>query len=232
MAGRFPRSGRIEHAVASGEFIKWDWPNSRLIIDAPAVKVYVGKTGEPFRFSDGITFGNVSTPWVAFCLESADGKPLTGPNATKRILMGAVFDAKNTGFQFNYDVIGGPMEQAKAVRAVGHAPAVVDKVEYNVWFPQKLTGTLKSYDFALRPIQSTAISDGNEIAQRGSTPYLNELSVDSWGGSADLPLAQATAIDTSNPAPIASTGTSTGVGNLLSPIPGLDWSMKYAEDAS
>jgi hypothetical protein len=185
----------------------------------------------PFRFSDGITLGNVSTPWVAFCLESADGKPLTGAGATSRLLMGAVFDAKNSGFSFDYNIVGGPMEQAKAVHAVGHVPVLEDKVEYTVWFPRKLTGALKSYDFALRNMQSVPIADANQIVQQGATPYLDELDVSAWGGDGALPIAQATAIETANPTPVTASAGPGGADApaLLSPVPGLDWTMDYVE---
>jgi hypothetical protein len=229
--GPLPVSGRLEHAVASGPYVKWDWPNGRLIIDAPAMKAYVGKVNGSFRFSDGITLGNVNVPWVAFCMESGDGKPLAGAGAASRILMGAVADAKNSGFSFNYNVVGGPQEQAKAVHDAGHPPVLVDKVNYTVWFPQKVTGTLKSYDFALREMQSVPLADVNQVDQRGDTPYLDELSVNAWGGDGSLPLAEATAINTDNPAPVAPPAGISGAdgSGLLSPIPGVDWSMSYVD---
>ena len=135
-----PVATRLQHAVASGKYLTWDWPNGRLIIDAPNVKAYVGKIEGFFRFSDGITLGNVNAPWVAFVLESADGKPLLGSQTPAKMLMGAVADAKNTGFAFDYNVVGGPSEQAKAVRNLGNLPVLVDKVEYSVWFPHEIQG--------------------------------------------------------------------------------------------
>ncbi len=81
--------------------------NSRLIIDSPSVKAYVGKISAPFRFADGITIGNVTTPWICFSMVSEDGTPLVSQNSDKTILISGVYDAMNTGFQFNYNVQGG-----------------------------------------------------------------------------------------------------------------------------
>jgi hypothetical protein len=127
-------------AVATGQHVLWDWPNQRLIIDAPTAKVYVGRTVPSYRFKDGITLSGFNTPFVAFSLISADGKPLLGEDACRKAYVNAVFDAKNTGLQFNYAVPGGPVEQANAVGNRGAAPVVVDKVSYTLSFPVALAG--------------------------------------------------------------------------------------------
>jgi hypothetical protein len=230
-----PRPGRVEHAVAGSKYVTWDWPNARLIIDAPNVKAYVGKTDGLFRFSDGITFGNVNTPFITFAIESMDGKPLAGPDASSQIIMGGVFEAKNSGFAFNYSVPGGPMEQAAAVRNRGHPPVLVDKVDYSVWFPQDLNGTFKSYDFALRQTQSQSIAGANQVSQQGATPFLSVLDIDKWSAAkGNLPVAQATVIDTDNSAVMAAAtgsgdqyGTGLKASDLVFPVPGMDWNMDY-----
>ena len=229
-----PVANRVGHAVASGKYVTWDWPNGRLIIDAPNVKAYVGRPNGLFRFSDGITFGKVNTPFVAFCMESADGKPLVGPQASKRILLGGVSDAKNSGFAFNYNVSGGPQEQAAAVTDRGHPPILVDKVEYAVWFPRQLDGVFKDYDFALRETRSQPIAKSNEISQHGPTPFMSVLEVSDWSAAeGTLPLAEATKIDTVNPVSPAATVSGGGASaqlraaDLAFPIPGMDWSMDY-----
>jgi hypothetical protein len=227
-----PVSARLKNAIASGKYITWDWPNGRLIIDAPNIKAYVGKTDGMFRFSDGITLGDVSTPWVAFVLESSDGKPLIGSQSPTRMLMGAVADAKNSGFSFNYNVVGGPVDQAKAVHDLGHLPVLVDRVEYTVWFPRQFSGTLKAYDFALREARSTSIVKSNEVVQKGATPFVDSLDIQSWGEEGELPVADATKIDTdhsTSTSPAESVATSTGLkkSDLIHPIPGMDWSMDY-----
>jgi hypothetical protein len=228
-----PPAGRIQQAIASGEYVMWDWPNGRLIIDAPTVKAYVGKVNGDFRFSDGVTLGDVSTPWICFTMVSADGKPFTGPDATKRILMDGVFDAKNTGFDFDYNVQGGPLDQAKAVHNHGHEPVLVDKVEYKVWFPNQMQGTLKNYDFALREAGSTDIEQKNEVEQHGPTPYMDLLEISNWGAPASLPIAQATAIAKQDysrgaqPLTLAGSADAGLSSGALFPIPGLDWSVDY-----
>jgi hypothetical protein len=228
-----PPAGRIEKAIASGQYVTWDWPNGRLIIDAPTVKAYVGRVDGSFRFSDGITLGDINTPWICFSMSSADGKPLTGADASKRILMNGVFDAKNSGFNFDYNVLGGPIDQAKAIRNPGHAPTLVDKVEYKLWFPNQFDGALKSYDFALRETGSTLISKDNELSQQGATPYMDVLEVNQWEGEGTLPLAQATAIPLQDYSrsnqpltPVATADASTPSGAIY-PIPGMDWTMAY-----
>ena len=228
-----PPAGRIEQAIASGEDVTWDWPNGRLIIDAPTVKAYVGKVDGDFRFSDGVTLGDVSTPTITFVMVSADGKPFTGPDATKKILMDGVCDAKNTGFDFDYNVQGGPLDQAKAVHNHGHEPILVDKVEYKVWFPNQLEGILKNYDFALREANSTAISNSNQVAQQGATPYMDLLEITSWGASAAPPVAQATVIakqdySRSNQVSTSTVGDAATTSGAMFPVPGVDWSMDYA----
>jgi hypothetical protein len=118
---------------------------------------------------------------------------------------------------------------------MGHVPVLVDKVGYTVLFPRQVSGTLTSYDFALRPIRSDSISGTNQIVQQGATPFMDELEVTSWGGEGSLPLAEATQIDTSNPAPApngaSASGASAGLtaSDLVFPIQGVDWTMSYIE---
>ncbi len=230
--GPMPAPVRIDQAIASGPYIKWDWPNSRLIIDAPSVKAYVGKISAPFRFSDGITLGDVSTPWICFSMVSDDGTPLAGNSPVKRILMSGVYDAKNSGFQFNYDVQGGPAEQAHAVGNFGREPILVTPVEYKVWFPTKVTGNLKSYDFALRQTQDLPIADTNEISQRGPTPYLDVFSLNKRGAPSDLPLDQETPIQIQGQSPetaaLATTPAPTAASSSLI-LPELPWDLSYKD---
>ncbi len=228
-----PSAGRIEKAIASGDYITWDWPNGRLIIDAPTVKAYVGKVDGSFQFSDGITIGNISTPWIVFSMSSADDKPLTGPDATKHILMGGVFDAKNSGFEFDYNILGGPLDQGKSIRNPGHAPTLVDKVEYKVWFPNQFEGTLKSYDFALRETNSTSVNKDNEVSQQGATPYMDVLEINRWGDKGALPVASPTVIAkqdytrSSQPLDTMVSNDASVPPGAIYPIAGMDWSMPY-----
>jgi hypothetical protein len=225
-----PAPVRIDKAVGSGEQIKWDWPNERLVIDAPAVKVYVGKVNGAFRFADGITIGDISTPWICFAMVSEDGSPLAGDNPAKRVLVSGVFDAKNTDFRFNYDVKGGPVEQANAVADRGHEPVVVTLVKYTVWFPTKISGNIKSYDFALRETASSVISDTNQVVEKDGTPFVKVLAIDKRGATAKLPLETATPISMQDWTPkAAGTQTTASIDSRALILPELPWDSNYAE---
>jgi hypothetical protein len=229
--GPMPEMSRIHGALASGDFIKWDWPNSRLIIDSPTVKAYVGKISGPFRFSDGITLDHVSTPWICFSMISPDGTPLAGKKPVSRILMNGVYEAVNTGFKFNYDVHGGPLEQAAAVSDIGHEPVLVTPVEYDVFFPSMIKGILQTYDFALRETRNVILTDTNKISQRGPTPFVDILSIESRGGPAELPLSKATIIpvETSNGANGSGASSSAATTNSAAFLPEIPWDSTYAK---
>jgi len=228
--GPLPVPGRIEKAIASGPFIKWDWPQERLIIDSPSVKAYVGKIDGPFRFADGITLGEVSTPWICFAMVDEDGKPLAGPGPSGCILMNGVFDARNTGFQFNYQIQGGPVEEAHAVANIGREPVVVTPVGYSVWFPTRIEGALQSYDFALRETRNEALSATNKVVQKGPTPLIDVLTIEKRGEIAPLPVDRATEIPIQEPA-----GTTTETGAPMMPLssfplmPELPWDLGYVD---
>ena len=224
-----PQTGRIAEALAAGQYVTWDWPNGRLIIDAPTVKVYVGKVSGPFCFSDGIVLRDVSTPWISFALVSADERPLTGPNATGRAYMGGVFDAKNTGFLFDYRAQGGPVEQAKKIVSYGRAPILEDRVNYKLSFPNNLHGTVTSYDFALRQTNVLKIADGNQVPQEGSTPFMNVVDIAAWGDKSSAPTDLPTIIAREDYASLVGGTTDNGgkAGNAVSgalfPVSGMNW---------
>lgn len=230
-----PPSDRLTQAIKSGEYVTWDWPNARLIIDAPNIKAYIGKTDKAFRFSDGITVGDFSTPFIAFSLVSADGSPLTGPNAAKRVYVTGVADAQNTGFDFDWSVKGGPAEQAKAVRNVGREPVVVERVGYTVWFPTEIDATRKDYDFALRETGSVRAA-GNQLVQSGDTPFVSVIEIATRGAPAATPLKEPTRIAVEVPASATGrTGATAGAAVVTDPanaslfFPGYDWTLDYAD---
>ena len=228
-----PNIGRMVKAVAAGEHVIWDWPNERLIIDTPTVKSYVGKVSGTFVFKDGIALSNISTPWISFTVMSADGKPLSGPDASKRIFMTGVFDAKPEDFAFDYKTQGGPLEQFRGISNLGHEPILVDKVEYQVSFANALDGVLKSYDFALRETGATSISKTNKVAQHGATPYMDVLEIKEWGPPTSP--SEPTKIEAADYAGlIAGSGTAGAAGSpegtgAVYPIGGLEWGMAYAD---
>ncbi|MGH7143063.1 MAG: hypothetical protein ACREJ2_02885 [Planctomycetota bacterium] len=231
-----PAPPRIAGAVASGDEILWDWPNGRLIIDTPTAKVYVGNFTGPYRFKDGIVLGDVGTPFVSFAMVSADDKPLAGPDATHRIYLTAVFDARNTGFDMDWSVKGGPTEQAKAIRNVGTLPVRVDPVPYSVWFPTAIRGRFEGYDFALRQAVDQSLDDTNRVDHAGRTLFMSVLEVATRGRPLPTPqpqtMAQAGGGTSTPPSDVPAadaTATATvATGTGWTPLPGLGWHASYA----
>jgi hypothetical protein len=223
---------RIENAVAACDEIIWDWPNGRLIIDSPNAKAYVGKFIGPYKFKDGIVFGGVNTPSVHFAMVSLDGRPLAGADPSRRIAMSAVADARNTDFQFDWSVHGGPVEMAKAVINSGHLPVQVDPVNYALWLPTTIEGRFTRYDFALRAVAELPISNTNRISQEGTTPFMSVLTIDHRGAVSPVPDVAVAAIRVTPEAGSGATTRPKGVApastDPWNPIAGLGWQTDYA----
>jgi hypothetical protein len=222
-----PEDKRITEAVRSGEGILWDWPNERLIIDTPTAKAYIGRTAPSYAFQDGITVSGFNTPFIAWSMVSSDGKPLVGPNATTRAYVNGVFDARNTDFDFDWSVSGGPLQQAAAIRNRGRAPVIVDKVSYTVSFPNTMNYSLASYDFALRQL-SDAKANSNVARVRQSDAWMSVLNINARGGAAQ------TVVDAS-PGAAHGVAASAALGNtspdtladVFNPLPGVSWGDDY-----
>lgn len=226
-----PEPQRITSAVAAGDEVVYDWPNARLIIDTPTTKAYAGKIAGPYQFKDGIVLSDVGTDWVSFAMVSDDGKPLVGADASKRILVNAVFNAKNTGFDFDWNVKGCPVDQARAIRNRGRTPVLVDEVPYSVWFPTTIEGQTQSYDFALRSVNQRTVTQTNRITHTGPTAYMTVITLKSRGRSAPTPQPVKIVADTH-----AMTGNAGSHENRYSksvadprwnPIPNLSWGDDY-----
>ena len=159
--------------VRTGRWTTWDWPRGRLVVDSPTAKVFVGPTEGGIVFSDGIALDGFNVPWTAFALVSRDGRPLAG--GCRSAWVAAVFDARNTGLDYDETVKGGPTDQARAVRSRGHAPVVVDPVGYSLRLPGLSGATYRGYDFALR---EAAVRDvrGDTFVQPPSTDWMGVLS--------------------------------------------------------
>ncbi|HVJ47478.1 MAG TPA: hypothetical protein VM511_13895, partial [Luteolibacter sp.] len=163
-------SGPEDGAVHGGP-VTWDWRKGRLIIDTPTAKVFVGPApAEGWKFGGGITLSGISKPWISFALASADGRPLT---ECSKAWVSSMADAVNTGFEFDWNVKGGPTEQAKAIRNMGAAPVIVDRVDYTVSFPTKMKWQVDAYDFAVRRLQET--SGTNSVVRVRSQPRSGEV---------------------------------------------------------
>jgi len=221
---------RPEKAVSSGEEILWDWPNGRLILDTPAVKVYVGKP-DVYRFKDGITISGFNQPFVSFALVSADGRPLTGPDATDRAFVTAVFDAQNTNFAIDTTQnLSGPMNQAMAMREHGRAPAQVSRVDYTLSFPQTLDYRFSGYDFALR-LCHTQADVSNVLRVRDQELFMGLLQISDRRQSAEI------VVDAlrSAPTPAAAAdgadapATDASLANVPHPLPDVSWGDNVAQ---
>ena len=232
--------GPLTEAVESG-VINWDWPNERLIIDAPAAKAYVGPApSDAWEFDDGITLSGVSTPWLSFGMVSMDGKPLV---ESSKIYLTAVYDAQNTGFEFDWTEQGGPVDKAKAISNMGTAPIVVEKVDYTVSFPREIQWQASTYDFALRETASEEeVSNVVRIRQSESdlagvlSPvgpqevWMTQLAIEDHGR------AMPPVVD---PSPGAEKevlaggrgeveATDVTLAELWNPLPGVSWGDSYA----
>ncbi|HEV7301284.1 MAG TPA: hypothetical protein VGN72_18110 [Tepidisphaeraceae bacterium] len=233
--------GRVTEAVRSGEQITWDWPNGRLIIDAPQVKAYVGRPpadGGWYRFSDGLSVGAFTNDFVSFAAVSADGKPLVGPDPAQRIFINARRDATNTGFDMDRSVArpgGGhtdPVEQAKAIRTLGRAPIVEDRVPYVLAFPTNVTARFTGYDAIMRRIDDRAIEGGNEVRSDGLPLFMGMLEITARGATVETP--QSTPASRSPVAVAEDSNRNAGsnrdaaVSKVWHPIASLHWSDSYS----
>lgn len=211
--------------VQTGKHVRWNWPEGQLTIDSPSAKVYVGPALESYRFGDGITLSGLNTPWVAFALVSADGRPLSGEGATDRAFVSAVFDSANTGLDFDWNSDGNPVNQAKAVRNLGHAPIQVDPVHYTISFPQKLSGTVRSYDFAMRLVEEQPLEATSVLRHRGPTRWMTEIAIEGRSESVSDVVVDPSpgAAQELTPRGLASTGGTPDWKSLPQPLPQLPW---------
>ncbi len=218
-------------AVAAGDQILWDYPNGRLIIDTPTAKVYVGRTAPSYRFKDGLTLSGFTTPFVAWAMVSADGRPLTGSNAAERVFIAANADARNTGFVFDEASAGGPpLEQAKSIRSWGRAPVVVDRADFTLSLPFLADYTFSGYDFALRRGVASSAKDSNILRMRQETPpWMGVLEINRRGAAAQ-PVVDASDIRLGAAAgPTGGGGGDARLTGIYNPLPGVSWGDTYAE---
>jgi hypothetical protein len=222
-------------AVAMGDQVLWDWPNGRLIIDTPTAKAYVGIPHGKYRFKDGIVVGGFDGKFVSFGMISADGKPLTGPNATQKIYITAADNAKSTGFHIKLaegepGPPGGPVALGKLIDNDGSSPTVVDSVPYQIWFPTDLGGHFTGYDLALRERLEKPVTNG-EVQHDGGELYVAVLSID-HAGTKTIDTPQSDAVEASSNVATADSGSSMpaaasvipGAADVWNPLPGVKWS--------
>jgi hypothetical protein len=223
-----------DQPVKSGDQILWDWPNGRLIVDAPDAKLYVGRTAGSYRFSDGTVLSGMNTPFVAWGMVSSDGAPLTGKNATRSAIVLAQSDARNTDFRLSppidasslIDIPAGKI--GKYVDDGGHAPVVKDKVGFTLSLPNRLNGRFTSYDFGLKPSGAQELANTNTLTVAPSDSWMGVLSIDTRGAAADPVIAPEVKTDIGGAGPSSAAPTVTSAG-LRNPVLGLDWGMSYAQ---
>jgi len=226
-----------EGAVAMGDQVLWDWPNSRLIIDTPTAKAYVGAPHGNYRFRDGTVVGGFEGSFVAFGMSSMDGKRIVGKDASRKLYMTAVNDAKNTGYKIRFDEssdpmpVGGPLGIGKLIESNGTAPVLVDHAPYKVWFPTDITGTFEGFDLARRERFSKVVTEGR-LEYDGGDLYLTSLSISSPGTHAiatpqtDIiaPTASKQAVDASALAVVPPHTPATELARIWNPLSAIRWS--------
>jgi len=225
---------RVHDAIASGSECLWDWPNARLILDAPAVKAYVGRPAGLYKFKDGIVVGEFKGPFICFVLASADGTPLVGDKPPRRVYLCATADAKNTGFDMNLAIakpdglFTSPVEVAGAIHAMGHAPVVADPVPFHVWWPRTLAAQYTHYDFALRQVSQQTLAT-NELIGDVTWSWMSILDIQKEGAPAPTPqVVVQTTSATAPEAPAATTRTAASpLDDLWNPLPKVSWADDY-----
>jgi hypothetical protein len=236
--------GLFDTVIHCGSQITYDVPNGRMLIDTPNLKAYVGRTAVTYRFCDGITLDHVTQPFIAFAMLSADGHPLAGADAAKRMYVTAQWNAENTGFAFKQ---GSPRAGESAgwdggwantmaadIATPGNAPVIADAVGYRISFPTAATGQLENYDFALRRISDAPLQNG-QVEQRAGGVYMAMLQIAARGDA--VTSAQPTTPET-QAAPDAPTARVPGAvqaselpdprfAGLYCPIPVVRWGQGY-----
>ena len=220
--------------------VVYDFQRGRLTIDTPTAHVFVGATGGRYHFQDGTLVGDFSQPFVGFAMVSGDGKPLNGPDASRRIFLTAAANARNTGFNMDMSVArpGGEQvspwgPQKTALHSPGRAPVIVDPVKFDLWFPTTMDYDLTGYDFALRTATRAKGIAQNEIKQDGSdTLFLACLQPRRRGATVSVPKAEEPAAPTPSASELAqgtklSAADTQTVAGIWNPLPGVKWSDDF-----
>jgi len=217
----------VTEAIKSGDEILWDWPNARLIIDTPSAKAYVGKVSpQPYKFSDGTVLSGINTPWICWGIASGDGKPLA---ETQRAYVTALYDARNTGFDMDWTVAGGPVDQARAIRNRGRAPAIVDKVDYTLSLPAQADYHFSGFDFATRKVVDTSATNSNVLRVKDRELWMGLLEFSRHGASAPAVVdANTGAQKEIDAGPDIADDSDPKLTSIWNPIPGLQWGDHYA----
>ncbi len=226
-----PQHEAVTEAVASGEQVLWDWPNTRLVADSPHAKIYVGRPEKQHRFADGIVLEGLTSEFVIFGMVSDDGLPLI---ESRRIKIWAGWNNLNTGYEIAPAMLrkqgfAHPGDKHKAVIEKGHPPILADVVPYTLRFPRRLDYRFEGYDFALRKCYEKAGRDTNVLEHDGRYLFMGVLHVLRHGE----PVAQRAAPGAKPTVPPKAAGGAAPAGGaaqggLYHPVAGLSWSDDLA----
>jgi len=167
-----PFGRRVAGPVQAGDFtepvalddgaIDWDWPNGRLVVDTPYVKIYAGEfpADRRYRFRDGITIENLNRPWGFFILASDTDAPIA---TSDRVFLSLVQTSDNSGFEIDPSKLSRDPRSVtgwrRAVISEGGLPVVVQRMGGDVVLPELSGRVLLKRDFDLK--QLGAVEDAS-----------------------------------------------------------------------
>jgi hypothetical protein len=140
----------------------------------------------------------------------------------------AVCDAKNTGFDYDYNCPGGPVEQAKSIRNPGHPPIVVDPVGCTLSFPVELDARYEAYDFAMRSRGGMKM-EKNTLRLPAQTDWMGVLKIAGRGASAEPLVDASTGVAVVEGAAQGQSGETTDpkLAGIPNPLPDVSWGDSY-----
>lgn len=160
-----PFAGRVEGPVQEGDFagpvetgngeIRWDWPEGRLIVDTPFVKIYAGvfPPDRRLEFRDGVTVENLNRPWGFFILASDTNEPIA---RAERVFLSLVQTSDNTGFEIDPSLLSRDPRTVtgwrRAILNEGTLPVLVQRMGADVTLPELPGRVLLKRDFDLQQI--------------------------------------------------------------------------------
>ena len=123
---RFTANGKLEAEVSkeAGSQVTWDAGAGLYTVDAPAVKVVVGRCTGRTTVLEGVSFAVKANPrnFAAMTINAMDGQVLSRPG---RLLLVAAGNVENTGMGWNAD-------HTSVGAQWGHAPTICEGIEAKV----------------------------------------------------------------------------------------------------
>lgn len=140
--------------VADGA-IRWDWPEGRLVVDTPYVKIYAGRfpADRQFEFADGVRIADLDRPWGYFILASDTADPIA---SSERVFLSLMQTSDNTGFAIDPARLDADVRSVtgwrRAVVNEGGLPVAVQRMSAEVTLPKLPGRVLIKRDFDLQQI--------------------------------------------------------------------------------